>query len=219
MIVVKIGGCNGSGKTTLVRALLDNKKYDFKPVLKAASRGRMAKPEAYIGMPGATFLNANIQAIVILGSYETACGGMDTVNNQVEKMALLRKYCQPGNLVIFEGVLTGVTYGEMGQLSESQGHFGRWLYAFMDTPLKTCIERVLVRREARRVAKGHEPGIVDLFDPDKSMSPKIRAVESVRERATLAGHKVHIVDHRLGQKVAARKLLDDALKLARRAEK
>ncbi len=216
MIVVKIAGCNGSGKTTLVRALLEDQRYRFKPVY---TKAKFQRIEAYAAGNVELVADKGFRQIYILGKYETACGGMDTINNQVEKMALLRKYCEPGNLVIFEGVLTGVTYGEMGALSESKGHAGKWLYAFMDTPFRTCVERVLARREARRVAKGREPNQVDLFDPDKSMGGKIAACESVKRKALAFGHAVHDVDHSVAPKVAARDLMKAVLKLAKRQAK
>jgi hypothetical protein len=157
---------------------------------------RTPRPEAYtaqcIGMP-------TCRQLVVLGSYETVCGGMDTLNKQEAKMALLRKYAIKGNAVIFEGVLTGGTYGEMGAFSEQPDQRGRWLYLFMDTPFEVCVQRVLARRAAR--------GNTSPFDPEKNMRDFEKRFVPLIARAQQAGHPVAWINHKLSPSALALRLI------------
>lgn len=178
-IVIKIGGCNGSGKTSIVRALLDNhmgvtQYYTPKGKLEAYGFKTLAKTKVYI-----------------LGSYENICGGMDTISDKVVRLALIEKALSEAapvkSIIIFEGLITGKTYGAIGEISERPNQKGKWIYAFMDTPFNTCVERVLQRRSA----KGNHAE----FDPERTMRPTFRAVDSVAKRAASAGHHVAKIDH------------------------
>jgi thymidylate kinase len=125
--IIKIHGCSGSGKTTAVRQYMNS----CVPTRKIIVNG---KPEAY--QYGETY---------ILGSYENTCGGMDTVGSATEVMALLDRYAPLGN-VIFEGLLQSTYYGAMGTHSRKYGN--DYIYAFLDTPIELCLERVIARRAA-----------------------------------------------------------------------
>jgi len=81
----------------------------------------------------------------VLGSYANTCGGMDTVGTAAKVMALVDKYAGLGN-VIFEGLLQSTYYGAMGTHSRKYGD--RYIYAFLDTPIELCLERVIARRDA-----------------------------------------------------------------------
>jgi len=128
--IIKIHGCSGAGKTTAVRQFM--LRYDAQPF-----GPNTDKPEAYIC--------GGLERTYVLGSYENTCGGMDTVGSAAEVMALLDKYAGLGN-VIFEGLLQSTYYGAMGAHSRRWGD--DYIYAFLDTPIETCLERVVARRAA-----------------------------------------------------------------------
>lgn len=188
--VVKIGGCNGSGKTSVVRALLESNgnepQYDLKP----------NKPSAYIRKL------ATGQKLVILGSYENVCGGMDTISDKYDRLNLVRKYARHGNIVVYEGLITGKTYGAMGEMSEEPNQRGRWLYTFMDTPWEVCVARV----HARRIAKGN----LSPLDPERTLRPTFGSCDRLPGRVAKLGHRVLMLDHRKTAAQLSTILLDQA---------
>lgn len=186
MLVVKIGGCNGSGKTSLVRALMAE--------LNAQPITHPTKPKKHIA-----YVGKNRRPVYILGSYQNSCGGMDTISDKHERFALVEQYAQPGNVVVFEGLITGKTYGALGELSERPGHKGKWVYTFMDTPFEVCVKRVLQRRKA---AGNHAE-----FDPERTMRSTFKAVQSVRRKAIENDHYVFDVSHKHTPEEAANALL------------
>jgi hypothetical protein len=108
---------------------------------------------------------------MVLGSYASTCGGMDSISDKEERLAFVKYACKPGRIVVFEGLITGKTYGKLGELSEA--HYkrkaGRWLYAFMDTPFDVCAARVLQRRAAA--------GNANPFDPERTMRSTFTSCE------------------------------------------
>jgi thymidylate kinase len=219
MCVIKIGGTNGSGKTTLARAFMalwNFEKVTADCVLTRSLSGPVTDQLLITSKKKVLEYRARIKSnqqgsakfnkAVILGNYEIVCGGMDAVSGKDLRLALIEQYCGKADkktLVVYDGVLTGVTYGAAGKLSELSAV--PWIYAFMDTPYSVCVQRV----EARRQAKGN----VTVFDGMKSLHPKIRACESVARRAEAAGHRVVWVDHKKSADEQARALLLIACKL------
>lgn len=207
-VVVKMGGCNGSGKTSVARALMKHIGIDDTRSFAGAHK----REAHYVG-------EYEDVEVVVLGSYENVCGGMDTISDKEDRLALIKKHCKPGRIIFFEGLITGKTYGAIGQLSEQHVNKkkGRWLYAFPDTPFETCVERVLARRQA---AGNDAP-----FDPERTLRPtfdsctsllrKIRQEQAAKIGKQPMAHPTHVFKH--GQKPAAiaKKLLADALRLHR----
>lgn len=186
--VVKIGGCNGSGKTSLVRGILDH--------IGAHPENATAKVERYK-------VPYDIARVSVLGDYHPsrACGGMDTISDKDVRFGLVKANAREGNIVFFEGLITGKTFGALGELSNKQR--GHWIYAFMDTPFDVCVERVLKRRKA----KGNDAP----FDPERTMRPTFRSCEATARRAEAEGHKVVWVNYKLTPTKAAQKLLTVAV--------
>lgn len=131
MALIKLHGTSGAGKTTAVRELMAL-AYDITPI------GKPSRPEAYRlrfhDMPSPIF---------VLGSYEATCGGMDSITSVDEQIRLIHTYAEVGH-VVYEGLLMSTYYGRLGAAVERYGSDHIW--AFMDTPIETCIERVKRRR-------------------------------------------------------------------------
>jgi hypothetical protein len=176
-VVVKIGGCNGSGKSTLAFALLDFPHKPFYDDL--VPKGKVA---GYI-------VQHPKAKIRVLGRYESACGGIDSVGNVDVWAPLAKKYSTDAtvDIVFLEGLMSGKVYGQLGAWSERPDQKGRWLYAFMDTPFDICVERVLARRHAR--------GNLAPFDPERTMRSTFRGVQGAERLARAAGHTVMMLDH------------------------
>lgn len=197
MKVIKIGGCNGSGKTSLVRSLMDA-AANGRAVNKEYSPGS-AKVESYTIAQSQQPRNYIRPPLVVLGDYTNVCGGMDTISDKNDRLALLHKYAVGDNIVVYEGLITGKTYGAMGEISERPEHKGHWLYCFMDTDFDTCVQRVLNRRA--------EKGNANAFDPERTMRPTYKAVHSTARRAAEQGHAVYWINSKFTPQQAAANLL------------
>jgi len=135
--IVKIHGNSGSGKTTIIRNLFEHATVTL-GVEKLG--GNPKKPEAYKFMLPGVML-----PIYVLGSYENTCGGVDTIPIMDDLVKLIHHYAPLGN-VIYEGLLISTYYGTAGREMNTYGR--RHVWAFLDTPLEVCIERVKARRHA-----------------------------------------------------------------------
>lgn len=192
-MIVKIHGTHGSGKSTLVRELM--KRWRFGEL----QDNHYEAPLLY-GQP----LARRFERAVVLGPYRTACGGMDAVGANDTRLALVRAWKdRPEAIVFFEGVLASTTYGGLGEMSERSRV--KWVYLFLDTPAEECVRRVRERR--------HQRGDLRPFDPERSLLPKIKAIESVKRRAAAAGHVIYTVDSRKSSRAAVNALLRDLEKL------
>lgn len=193
MSVIKIHGVNGSGKSTLARAFLEH--FDFRVEKFEHYTSNIAKiPEE------SKLFNCGVRRLVVLGKYNVACGGLDTIVNQEAKMAALKKYARNDTLVVIEGILPSTTYGEMGKFSEQLGQKGNWLYVFLNTPFEICVDRII----ARRLEKGNFKD----FDPNRSMAPKIKAIEAVKRKAEERGQHVVTINHQYSAKHSMLSLVD-----------
>lgn len=175
-MIIKLGGPNGSGKTTFAREFM--KQWKFTPVTN--ERGKITQYTAAASV-------GKFKQVVVLGSYEAVCGGMDGVSDKNVRIAMIKEHMNnKQRLTLFEGIMTGLTYGEIGVLSETDKQ--PWIYAFLDTPFEVCVERVL----ARRAEKGNDKP----FDAEKNLRRRMREVQSVANRAKLFGHRVYWVDYK-----------------------
>jgi predicted kinase len=138
LLLIKLHGTSGSGKTTIARALM---KMDPQPRTMLARSNR--KPEAYeVHLPNCKDL------LYILGPYTATCGGLDSLSDATDHIRLLEHYGAIGH-VFYEGLLGSEYYGRIGKVSEQYGD--RHIFAFLDTPLAVCLDRV----QARRLAIGN----------------------------------------------------------------
>ena len=133
--IIKLHGTSGSGKTTVARGLMEGMVVE--PILHPANRKHMAYK---VNRPEMT------TPLFILGPYTAICGGLDSLSNVEDHIALLQEYAEHGH-VFYEGLLGSEYYGRIGAVSEQWGD--NHIFAFLDTPIETCIERIKARRLAR----------------------------------------------------------------------
>lgn len=201
---IKLGGVNGSGKTTVAREVI--KLADAQPKSYKLTSGK--NTDVHYGRFGGL-------EVVVLGKYQNACGGMDTISDKLDRLMLVKDMGQKGRIVFFEGLITGKTYGALGQLSEANvnAREGRWLYTFMDTPFDVAADRVLQRRAA---AGNHAP-----FDPERTMRSTYDSCQRLESylrgdavgKVSVMEQPVHVINHKARSATAARKLLDRAVVL------
>lgn len=136
-VVVNLRGSGGSGKSYVARALIE--QLHGQPI-----KNQEGKTEGYK-------LDHNIY---VVGRYETPCGGCDTIKTREEVIGRVRRYARLGN-VFFEGYVVSKTYSTYVELDRS---LGGMIWAFLDTPLEVCIERIYQRRggEKTRLIKNAE---------------------------------------------------------------
>lgn len=187
----QLRGTNGSGKTFVARWLLEQSEAKAIKVIGAK------KPESYFG-------HFEGIPLIILGSYETACGGCDTIPSVGRVAELLEHYMTDGDcgngIIFFEGLMISHMLGTVGAMQAKLGKENNVL-AFLDTPLDKCIERVMHRRQLR---KDERP-----FDPKNVIADHPRVFQS-RENAIKQNYRIRDVHW----KIACEDVADDLKLLA-----
>ena len=139
-MIVNIRGTSGSGKTTAARALFS---LAGRVALYDAPRGASPlagrRPSAY---------QLGLQPAYLVGSYETECGGCDTIKTQELVCERVATYAALGH-VVFEGLLVSTLYERYARLARSVAPTHPFVWAFLDTPLDECLRHVAERRCAR----------------------------------------------------------------------
>jgi len=137
-MIVSLRGTGGSGKSTVVHTALKRWRSEVVEYL-PLKRGR--RPLVYLVWAPEPFF--------VLGSYETVCGGCDTITNYAEVVPVLLKRYAPHANLLFEGLLVSHTFGRIGELMQQMGRQHEIVFAFLDTPLAVCLARIQGRRTER----------------------------------------------------------------------
>lgn len=172
MTIVKIHGTSGAGKTTVVRNIMEF-ATDITPLGHNPKR-----PEAY-----KMRLPAVVQDVFVLGPYENTCGGMDGVSTQREQIDLIERYAELGH-VIYEGLLMSTFYGGLGMAMEKYGRDHIW--AFLNTPIDVCIDRI----QQRRLAAGNNKPL-----NESNTRGRLKPISSLQQKLTRRGSHVVELDY------------------------
>lgn len=139
-----IRGTNGSGKSTVAKIIMGD--AIMKDVIEEGPKSRVYRCEMEYGA-----------VVYFIGAYETACGGLDTIASFDEVKRLALKYIELGD-VIMEGILWSTVFKSSYELDaqlREMGHSMFWLQ--LNTPIKTCIDRVMSRRVCNNNFKEFDP--------------------------------------------------------------
>lgn len=208
-MIINIRGTSGSGKSTLMRRIMEHPDYGRR--LKYHIDGRK-QPIGYVLQR----LHGNDLAII--GHYETACGGCDTIQKMEEIFRLVRESHAAGHDVMFEGLLISADVNRAQALHDDGLPFT--VIALDKVPLETCLDSVNQRRnnadEARikKVQKENyektlqykkkdkAPKLKPVPQPRGPVNPvnttsKFRGVQLSMKRLTDAGVEVHSCDREL----------------------
>lgn len=174
MRFLNVRGPNGSGKTTLLRDLARSPEARTVPVFqpvwtvpKGESSHGIREMSHKIGKPKGKPIVATVlpNGVALLGDYTRAAAGAttagcDRISRQDDvKAALLATANLPGvELTIFEGIIVSTIFGPWLEWERVNG--GMW-WAFLDTPLEVCLERIQQRNggtaiKSEQVADKHK---------------------------------------------------------------
>ncbi len=202
--VYNIRGTNGSGKSTLARAYAGPPEgYDLPTMHGPVDLYRYASPtkrdpERQAVVQGYGCATPEL-ATVVVGSYRTACGGLDAVPDFAKTFGavgaavrMLDREAPPRakKAVVAEGILASTVWGSWGDyaLKLRQGQAvlpagaAQVAFCYLDTPVEVCLERIRKRQEAAgKVREINEQMVRD----------KVRAIAATRARALAAGELVY----------------------------
>ena len=166
-MLLKLHGTSGSGKSTIARGLMEKGKTTL----------QMDVPAYAVNIPDLE------EVLFILGTYNTQCGGCDTLTagQQIE----LIHYFAPKGHVFYEGLLGSEYYGKLGEASERYGD--EHVFAFLDTPIELCIERI----KARRLAKGNNKPL-----NEDNTRGRIRKIQMLKDKLIRTERNVVTLDHK-----------------------
>lgn len=170
-MILNIRGTNGSGKTTLARAFI---KPDTEVVLTEYTHQLKA---SVISRP---IYGYRSDGVCVIGSYRTACGGLDTIKTFELSRRVIRTALELGDShVIAEGVLASTVFGSWAAFARQMDEAGYpFVFAYLQTPVEVCLERIRMRNGGKAI-------------DEKLVRDKVRAVAATREKAMAAGLQVY----------------------------
>jgi len=175
-MIINIRGTSGSGKTTLVRRLLENCSNQQKHYIDGRKQ-----PIGYVyhQTPGE-------KPLAVIGHYETACGGCDTIQKMEKVFELVRLSHSLGYDVIFEGLLIAADVNRTQALHDDG--LPLTVIALSEVPIEVCLSSVNERRMARLGPEKYTPVA------EKNTRSKYRGVQTSCVRLVDAGVNVHMTD-------------------------
>lgn len=204
--IYNIRGTNGSGKSTLARSFIrgdaaaePNRYVEGSPIVvdlcwyDAPTKKDPARRLAVEGYCSPE-LRPGLDVLVV-GSYRTACGGLDAVPNFETTFRALdgavnihRDYARSAEhqAIVAEGVLASTVWGSWGEYAQpsldADGCDVRFAFCYLNTPLEVCLERIRKRQEAAGKVRDIKVELV---------RDKIKAINATRDKALAAGHLVY----------------------------
>lgn len=172
-MIINIRGTSGAGKSTLVTKIMELYPQKF-----ANHEPGRKRPVSYLLYAAEGPLRSEL---VVLGHYEIACGGCDTLKTLDDVYGRVRRYAHNRN-VLFEGIMVGEDVTRAVALSKD---FPDFAIIELSTPIEECLARV----RARRAAKGNEKPL-----NEKATRAKHKGYANRRARLKDAGVNYLVMD-------------------------
>lgn len=166
-MIINLRGTSGSGKTTLVKSILG--ACVKKVAVRARDGGK--RPIGYIcELPSGKWL-------AVVGHYEIACGGCDTISDMNEVFARVKEAHDLGYHVLFEGAIVSTLARNVIEL-----HLAGYPVEVisLNTPLDVCLESIMERRRAKSGDKAKP------LNP-KTTTQKFASTKSTHAKIVAAG--------------------------------
>lgn len=167
-MIINIRGTSGSGKTFATRRVMELCGKEILYHIEGRKR-----PMAHI------FPDANL---VVMGSYQTTCGGCDTISKFDDCYEAIDKFAKERRHVLYEGLRQASDVKRIKWLRK-QGH--KVVAVTLTTPLEECLEAVRERRLARGNTKPLNPF---------NTTSKYKGIHRADSRLLYMGVSVHKVD-------------------------
>lgn len=186
MKFINVRGCNGSGKTTLLRKLAENPQCDvFKVEVPHHVKNKHGPGKIRTFHPPIPVTYCP-NGIVLLGDYTQAAAGVatagcDRIKTQEATKNALEVIADDPNVkfILFEGIVVSTIYGPWKEWAEDNGGMA---WAFLDTPLDVCLDRVMARNGGKPVK-------------EEQIAAKHATIARVREKAFADHQTVLDLDH------------------------
>jgi hypothetical protein len=175
-VILSLRGTSGSGKTTVARKFITD--YPTK-ILPDPNGKKHWGYEVDLSAEGIS------QKLYVIGSYENTCGGTDGINTQ-EEIADRALAAHPRGHVLLEGLLLSKV-GPNAITTKLLTPTGAYVAAYLDTPLQTCLDRVIERRKDR--------GDDRPFNPENTISAHKSTFAACKNLHAMGGVKVVTIDH------------------------
>lgn len=161
--LVYVHGTNGSGKSTLARALI-------------AEAGGVTGVNQYMHHKKVRYTHTKA-GIIFAGGYDSACGGVDSLNPYHGIFDIIRDNAGMGRNIFAEGLVTpGLeTCQRMAAMVDDA-----W-FIYLQTPDEQAVQNVLARRARKGTDKPYDPS---------NLYKKTRSAESWATRLFDAGLRV-----------------------------
>lgn len=191
-MIINVRGTSGSGKSTLMRSVMD--QYAVREPVHVAGRKR---PLYYKLWSHETHHVRRLGPdLVVLGHYDTACGGCDTIpTTDMTYDLVLEAHYMLGAHVLFEGLLISSDAQRTISLGQQVGT-ENLLVVELATTLEECLASVNQRRAAR------DPDLPPV-DP-KNTTAKWKGVQSSGAKLREAGVPYEV----LGRDAALARVLE-----------
>lgn len=160
-MIINIRGTSGSGKSTIVRAVIEQAadKQEWQPSFDGLGRLLPVNPKT--GEPRtrkrpwgySLDMGEGRRPVIVLGHYETACGGCDTIPNFDLGYSLIQRAYETGSHVLFEGLLYSADATRLINLASGAVPKTEFLIIGLSTSLEECSASVNARRAKSRRAE------------------------------------------------------------------
>ncbi len=177
-MIVNIRGTSGSGKSTLVKWLME--EYFYSPVFAQLPGWKKSRIIGYIVQA-----SAGTTPTFIVGSYETKCGGCDSISYKGSMEDIEDLVCEgaeKGYNVIFEGLVVTSTINRWREVADDFP--GQYTWAFMMTPEEECHRRIVARNGREPKRKG----------PRQIADYNIKYAASMHHRQMMIAQGARIID-------------------------
>jgi cytidylate kinase len=175
--IVSLRGTSGSGKTTVARKFLTD--YPCKALPDPN------KPKKHWGYEVDLSKEGLNEKLYVLGSYQTTCGGTDSIPTQKEIAERALTAHDRGHVLI-EGLLLSKV-GPGAITTQMLKPTGAYVAAMLDTPLRVCLDRVQKRRDERGETKE--------FNPQNTISAHKSTYDACVNLHNDGGVRIITIDH------------------------